>query len=97
MRVSKKVEWAFGFVFGVLTPLFGVAVFLQIYPMLATVTHWNDPALQLILVRLTTFGVMLNALVFFVALRFGKEAIAMGLLWACGAYLVPLLLLQFIF
>jgi len=86
-----------GFIFGLLTPLFGMAVFLQVYPMLATVNNWNDPAWQLILIRLTTFGVMLNALVFFIALRFNKEAIAKGVLWACGAYLLPLLILQFVY
>ncbi len=96
MRLSKKLEWFFGFIFGLLTPLFGIAVFLQIYPILLTVTEWYDPAWQLILVRLATFGVMLNAIVFFIALRFNKESIAKGVLWACAVYLVPLLLMQFI-
>ena len=84
-----------GFLFGLLTPLFGFAVFLQIYPSLYTVTHWNDPAWQLILTRLTTFGVMLNALIFFVALRLGKESVAKGVLVACVAYLIPLVIMQF--
>ena len=96
MRLSRKLEWFFGVFFGLLTPLFGVAVFLQIYPMLQAVDNWYDPAWQLILVRLATFGVMLNALVFFIALRFNKESIAKGVLWACGVYLVPLLILQFL-
>lgn len=96
MRISKKVEWVFGFLFGILTPLFGLAIFFQIFPELKTVVEWNDPAWQLILVRLTTFGVILNAFVFFLALRFNKEPVAMGVLWACGVYLVPLLIMQFI-
>ena len=75
--------------------MFGMAVFLQIYPVLKTVDTWNDPAWQLILLRLFTFGVMLNALIFFVALRFNKESIAKGVLWACAVYLVPLLVMQF--
>ena len=85
-----------GFLFGLLTPLFGFAVFLQIYPSLYTVTEWNDPAWQIILTRLTTFGVMLNALLFFVALRLSKDSVAMGVLVACGCYLVPLIVMQFI-
>ncbi len=84
-----------GFLFGLLTPVFGFAVFLQIYPSLYTVTEWNDPAWQLILVRLTTFGVMLNALIFFLALRLGKDSIGKGVLWACVCYLVPLVVMQF--
>lgn len=87
MKINAKVEWAIGFFFGALTPLFGLAIFLQIYPVLETVTSWTDPSWQLILMRLATFGVMTNTLVFFLALRFGKDRIAMGVLWACILYL----------
>jgi hypothetical protein len=90
------LEWAFGFLFGILTPLFGLAVFFQVFPELKTVGEWRDPAWQLILVRLTTFGVIMNAAMFFLALYLNKEAIAMGILWACGVYLAPLLIMQFI-
>ncbi len=96
MRFNRKLEWGFGFLFGMLTPLFGLAIFFQAFPELKTVGEWNDPAWQLILVRLTTFGVIMNAVVFFLALRMNKESIAMGVLWACGVYLVPLLIMQFI-
>ena len=96
MRLSKKFDWVLGFIFGILTPIFGFAVFLQIYPSLYTVTEWNDPAWQLILVRLATFGVMLNAVVFFLALRLNKEAVAKGVLAACVTYLFPMVIMQFL-
>ncbi len=85
-----------GFVFGLLTPMFGVAIFLQIYPVLNTVTDWNDPSWQLILMRLATFGVMMNVLVFFLSLKFEKDKIAMGVLVACVLYLVFLGVMQFV-
>ncbi len=94
MKLSKKVEWIIGFVFGLLTPIFGMAIFLQIYPVLETVTEWNDPSWQLILMRLATFGIMLNVLVFFMSLKFNKEKIAMGVLWACTIYIVVIGYLQ---
>jgi hypothetical protein len=96
LKHKKKIEWALGFFFGLLTPIFGIAIFMQIYPVLATVTEWRDPSWQLILIRLGTFGVMMNVAVFFLALKFDKEKIAMGILWVCVLYLALLGVMQFI-
>ena len=96
MKLSKRVEWFFGFFFGLLTPLFGTAIFIQTFPILKTVDDWYDPSWQFIMIKLATFGVMLNALIFFVALRFDKDKIAMGVLWASGVYLVPIVIAQFL-
>lgn len=96
MKHKSKVEWLLGFFFGILTPIFGIAIFIQIYPVLTTVTEWRDPSWQLILIRLGTFGVAMNAGVFFLALKFNKEKIAMGVLWACLLYLAFLGVMQFL-
>lgn len=96
MKNKYRVEWALGFLFGMLTPIFGIAIFVQIYPVLETVTEWRDPSWQLILIRLGTFGVMMNTAVFFFALKFNKEKIAMGVLWACLLYLAFLGVMQFL-
>jgi len=76
--------------------MFGIAIFTQIYPVLNEVNDWNDPARQIILMRLSTFGVMMNVAVFFLSLRFNKDKIAMGVLWACVIYLAFLGIMQFL-
>lgn len=96
MKNKNRIEWALGFFFGALTPLFGMAIFVQIYPVLETVDNWQDAAWQIILMRLATFGVMMNVGVFFLALKFNKDKIAMGVLWACVLYLAFLGIMQII-
>lgn len=96
MRRNRRFEWFIGFFFGLLAPVFGLALFVEMYPALQSIDNLLDPAWVRILVRLATFGLIFNALLFFAALKFDKESIAKGLLWASACYLIPLLVLQFV-
>jgi hypothetical protein len=95
LKYKKRFEWFAGFIIGIMAPLFGAAVFISVFPALRTVTHWDDPAWQLILLRLSTFSIGLNALLFFFALRMDKESVARGILWASALFIVPVAIMQF--
>jgi len=83
-----------GFIFGLMTPLFALLVFVEMYPALKTVRMWNDPAWQRLLLHITTFGVIMNAGMFFLAFRLNKDMVGKGILSACFVYIFVLVIMQ---
>lgn len=83
-----------GFLFGLLAPVFALVIFVETYPALKTVRSWADPAWQHLILQITTFGVIMNAGMFVVALKLNRERIARGVLIACILYIVLLVVMQ---
>ena len=75
-RIERaEVETAVGFLVGAGTPWFAWAVVREMYP-------------ALLLLRLFALGVFINAGLFFAALWFNREGMAMGLLVASILYVI---------
>lgn len=83
-----------GFIFGVLTPIFAMIVFMEMYPALKAIRSWADPAWQRLLTYITTFGVGINAAMFFLSFKMNKERVGKGILVACILYIFALLFMQ---
>lgn len=84
------MEFWGGFAVGFITPLFGVAVLFEIFPALYQLELIDYRATRFLLLRVGTFGLILNAGIFALALNFNKEKVAYGILNACVIYVIAL-------
>lgn len=97
MKLSRRFQWTLGFLFGLLAPVFAMVIFVEMYPALKTVRSWADPAWKHLVIQITTFGVIMNAGMFFVALRLNKERVANGVMVICIIYLILLVVMQIMY
>ncbi len=86
----KKAGWEtlVGAVIGLSTPWFVWAVIRKIYPDLPPAASIESDLWAFLLLRLFTFGVLINAGLFFTALAAKREGMALGLLTASLLYVL---------
>lgn len=92
----KRFDWWAGFIVGIAAPLFSLAIALDSYPVLKTVGDVTNPAWKIIAMRAVTFGVMINAILFFAAINTNRERIAKGVLVSCIPSILAVFYFQFI-
>lgn len=77
------MEFVLGLLLGLLTPIFGIAILMEYYPKV----HIDDPMNQtdqvFLYSRIIMFAVVVNAGIFFAALRFNRDGLSKGILIAC--------------
>lgn len=96
MKNRRLIDYLAGFFVGIGAPIFSIAIALDNYPMLADVGDLSNPAWRLVVMRAITFGVIINAILFFTAINFEKDRVARGILLSCLPSVAAVILFQFI-
>ena len=96
MKNRKILDYFAGFIVGIGAPIFSMAIALENYPMLADIGDIGNPAWRLVVMRAITFGVIINAVLFFTAINFEKDRVARGILLSCLPSVAAIVLFQFI-
>ena len=66
------------------------------YRRMVGLTGIGNPAWRLVVMRAITFGVIINAVLFFTAINFEKDRVARGILLSCLPSVAAIVLFQFI-
>ena len=96
MKNRRILDYFAGFFVGIGAPIFSIAIALENYPMLADIVDIGNPAWRLVVMRAITFGVIINAVLFFTAINFEKDRVARGILLSCLPSVAAVVLFQFI-
>lgn len=96
MKNRRILDYFAGFTVGIGAPIFSIAIALENYPMLADIGDIGNPAWRLVVMRAITFGVIINAVLFFTAINFEKDRVARGILLSCLPSVAAIVLFQFI-
>ena len=96
MKNRRILDYFAGFFVGIGAPIFSIAIALENYPMLADIGGIGNPAWRLVVMRAITFGVIINAVLFFTAINFEKDRVARGILLSCLPSVAAIVLFQFI-
>ena len=96
MKNKRILDDFAGFFVGIGAPVFSIAIALENYPMLADIGDIGNPAWRLVVMRAITFGVIINAVLFFTAINFEKDRVARGILLSCLPSVAAVVLFQFI-
>ncbi|NVK29272.1 MAG: hypothetical protein HWE14_14560 [Flavobacteriia bacterium] len=89
-----KRELPIGLIVAILTPVFGSAILLEIYPNI-DLEKLDNYSLNTLIVRLLTFAVLVNAGLFFFSLRLNREGLGRGVLM--GTLIVAIAIIYFKF
>jgi uncharacterized membrane protein YozB (DUF420 family) len=74
-------------------PILGVILMLSLRPELQSIQQFEDEVVKQVNVQLITLGMIINAGLFFLFMKYNKEAISRGILVAS----VSLLILIFVY
>jgi len=96
LKNRRILDYFAGFFVGIGAPIFSIAIALENYPMLADIGDIGNPAWRLVVMRAITFGVIINAVLFFTAINFEKDRVARGILLSCLPSVAAVVLFQFI-
>ena len=96
MKTRRIIDYFAGFIVGLGAPVFSIAIALDNYPMLADAGDLGNPAWRLVVMRAITFGVIINAILFFTAINFEKDRVARGILLSCLPSVAAIILFQFV-
>jgi hypothetical protein len=96
LKNKRILDYFAGFFVGIGAPVFSIAIALENYPMLADIGDIGNPAWRLVVMRAITFGVIINAVLFFTAINFEKDRVARGILLSCLPSVAAVILFQFI-
>lgn len=96
MKNRRILDYFAGFIVGIGAPIFSIAIALENYPMLTDIGDIGNPAWRLVVMRAITFGVIINAVLFFTAINFEKDRVARGILLSCLPSVAAIVLFQFI-
>lgn len=95
-KKNRLIDYIAGFIVGIGAPLFSLAVAMETYPVLREVGDVTNPAWRLIVMRAITFGIVINAVLFFTALNFDKDRVARGIMLSCLPSVAGVIYFQFI-
>lgn len=85
-----------GIFIGLIMPLFGVYLMLDLRPELLGIQRFEGVIVKQVNVQIITLGMIINAGLFFVALRLNKEDVGQGILSISVIYLVAIFVYRFL-
>lgn len=88
-------QWLLGLVIGLLMPLLGVLLMLELRPELVGIQRFEGDVIKQVNVQIITLGMLINAGLFFLSLRLDKEEIGRGILAISVVYLVVIFIYRF--
>jgi hypothetical protein len=97
LRINKKkIDQFIGFIVGIGAPIFSIAIALETFPVLQEIGDVTNPAWRLIVMRAISFGVIINAALFFIAINWGRDNVSKGILFSCIPSVIAVVYFQFI-
>jgi hypothetical protein len=97
MFTKLTPQWWLGLLIGIFMPLIGIAIIMEARPELIGIQRISEEELiKQINVQIITLGMIINAALFFVFLRFQKEDISRGILFVSVIYLVGIFIYRFL-
>lgn len=97
MFTKLTPQWWLGLLIGLFMPLLGIAIIMEARPELIGIQRISEEDLiKQINVQIITLGMIINAALFFVFLRFEKEDISRGILFVSVIYLVGIFIYRFL-
>lgn len=96
MKNRRILDYFAGFFVGIGAPIFSISIALENYPMLVDIGYIDNPTWRFVVMRAITFGVIINAVLFFTAINFEKDRVARGILLSCLPSVAAVVLFQFI-
>ena len=93
---NKKYDGLIGFLVGIGAPLFSIAVALESFPALQEIGDVTNPAWRIVVMRAITFGVIINAVLFFTSVNSSRDSIAKGILLSCIPSVIAVFYFQFV-
>jgi hypothetical protein len=97
LRINKnKIDQFIGFIVGLGAPVFSIAIALETFPVLQDIGDTANPAWRIIVMRSISFGVVINAALFFASMIWEREHVSRGILISCIPSLVGVIYFQFI-
>lgn len=85
-----------GLIIGLLMPVFGVFLVMEFRPELIGVQRFDANIVKSINTQIITLGMILNAGLFFLFLKFDKEKIGQGILVISVLYLILIFVYRFL-
>ncbi len=85
-----------GIFIGLIMPLFGVYLMLDLRPELMGIQRFEGDIVKQVNVQIITLGMIINAALFFLALRLDKEEVGRGILFISVIYLVGIFVYRFL-
>ncbi len=90
-------QWWLGIIVGLVVPLIGVIIMIELHPELIGIQQYERDLVKQINVKIVTFGMILNAAIFFLLLRLEKEEMSKGVLFASVIYLIITFIYRFLY
>ena len=94
--MKKKLPLLLGVLLGLVIPVLGIFIMLSARPELQALREFEHEVVRQVNVQLITFGMLMNAALFFVFMRFEREQIARGILASSLAVLVLIFIYSFL-
>ncbi len=85
-----------GLLIGLLMPVFGVFLVMEFRPELIGIQKFDQSIVKSINTQIITLGMILNAGLFFLFLKFDKEKIGQGILSISVIYLIMIFVYRFL-
>jgi len=95
--MKSKIETFIGFFVGVIAPVFAMVMFFEINPEYKMYDNFDPESFKELIFKISFFGLLLNVGIFFLALKFNKDSLAQGVLYATFFTLIVSLVYRFVF
>lgn len=89
-------QWWLGLFIGLVMPVFGIYLMIEARPELIGIQRFEGDLVKQVNVQIITLGMIINAALFFVLLRFHKEDMGRGILFMSVIYLVVIFIYRFL-
>lgn len=93
---SFQQQIVLGIFIGLAMPALGVMLMLTLRPELQSIQQFEDEIVKQVNVQLITLGMIINAGLFFLFMRFNREAISRGILVASVSLLILIFVYRFL-
>ena len=94
----KKISPQFflGLFVGLIMPIVSVALMMEAHPDLVGIQRIDSEFVKQVNVQIITLGMLINAGLFFLSLRFDKEEVGRGILAITVVYLIVIFIYRFL-
>jgi|OM-RGC.v1.031168332 hypothetical protein len=96
MRKNHNAQVLFGVLLGLLMPILGTVLVLYSRPELQGIQQFEHEIVKQINVEIITFGMIVNAGLFFLFMRFDREQISRGILFSSLLCLLLIFIYRFL-
>ena len=96
MLKNITAQWWLGLLIGLVMPVFGVYLILDARPELLRLQDFNHDLVKQVNVQVITVGMIINAGLFFLFLKFKKEDLSRGILFISVLYLLGIFIYRFL-